>query len=291
MSLSSERGGTQVSEAATAWPFAHLLGARRVRTAAFGPHPRQMLDVYAPRAAQGLPVIVFFYGGRWKQGSRRQYALLARRLAAMGAVVIVPDYRLYPQVRFPTFVEDGAAAVDWALRHAPALGGDPDRLYLMGHSAGAHIGALLALDARYLAVHGRAPAALAGFIGLAGPYDFLPFQNEELADTFGPAESHEASQPIHHVDGRNPPFLLLHGSRDKVVGPGNSKRLWRRIEACGGRARMVFLAQANHVNILWGLLMPFPAHLAPIRREVAGFVLDGGSTRLPAPPSDFLSLG
>lgn len=290
MSPSSEHGGPQVTDAVGGRAFAGLLGAQRLQTAAFGPHPRQKLDVYAPRAARGLPVIVFFYGGRWKQGGRRQYALLARRLAALDAVVVVPDYRLYPQVRFPTFVEDGAAAVDWALSHAAGLGGDPDRFYLMGHSAGAHIGALLALDARYLAVHGRSPAALAGFIGLAGPYDFLPFQSEELADTFGPAEGHAASQPIHHVDGRNPPFLLLHGSKDKVVGPGNSKRLWRRIEACGGRARMVFLEQANHVNILWGLLLPFPAHLAGIRREVARFVLDGESMRLPHPPSDLVSL-
>ena len=271
--------------------FAGLIGARRVGTADFGTHPRQQLDVYRPASGSRLPVIVFFYGGRWKQGSRRQYGLLARRLAALGAVVVVPDYRLYPLVRFPVFVEDGAAAVDWTLRHAAALGGDPARVYLMGHSAGAHIGALMALDGRYLAAHGRTPAELAGFVGLAGPYDFMPFQSDELADTFGPAERHEASQPIHFVDGRNPPFLLLHGSRDRVVGPGNSKRLWRRIEASGGRARMVFLERADHFNILLAAAFPFRSALAAVRREIGAFVVTGGAQRLPDPPTDFMSLG
>lgn len=270
-------------------PLRNWFGVRRVHTARFGNDARQCLDVYRPAGSSPMPVIVFFYGGRWKQGHRRLYSLLARRLAALGAVVIVPDYRLYPAVRFPVFVEDGAAAVDWVLRHVAQWGGDPERVHLMGHSAGAHIGALLSLDPRYLGVHGHSPATLAGFVGLAGPYDFMPFQTDELVDTFGPAERHEESQPIRFVDGRNPPFLLLHGSKDRVVGPGNSKRLWRRIEGCGGRARMVFLEQANHVNILWGLVVPFSAALTGVRREVAGFIT-GGAEELPNPPSDVVSL-
>ncbi|MDY6942480.1 MAG: alpha/beta hydrolase [Pseudomonadota bacterium] len=266
------------------WP-----AGRIVAQGEYGSLSRQHLDVYVPRREGGhWPVVVFFYGGRWKSGDRRLYDPLARSLAAAGIVVVVPDYRLYPEVRFPAFVQDGAAAVAWVMSHIHRFGGDPRRVYLMGHSAGAHIGSMLALDARYLGHHSRKRSDLAGFIGLAGPYDFLPFQTPELADTFGPEEQHRESQPIHWTDGNNPPFLLLHGSADNVVGAGNSKRLWRKIESSGGRARMVFFSRANHTNILFAAAVS-TNRVGPVQREIYDFVVQGGSTRLPDPPSEFCS--
>lgn len=258
-----------------------LLGVS-THSARYGSHERHRIDIHRPRRAVApCPVVVFFYGGRWKQGRRQLYQPMARALARHGLVVAVPDYRLYPQVRFPGFVEDAAAAVDWVFTHASEWEGDGSRVFLAGHSAGAHIAALLALDGRYLGLHGRSPADLAGMVGLAGPYDFLPFRDEDLKEIFAPVEQYPASQPINFVDGRNPPLLLLHGSKDKIVGPGNSKRLWRRIVERGGRARMAFLSHHGHMKILLSLFPGLGWLGPPVRREFLDFTLNG-QTGLPA---------
>ena len=157
---------------------------------AYGPLPRQTLDVYRPRGLPTpRPTVVFFYGGRWQSGSKEQYRLLAYTLTQRGYVVVIPDYRLHPQVEFPTFVEDAAHAVRWVRDHIREHGGDPDQVVLMGHSAGAHIAMLLTLDERYLrAVNVDPGDAIAGTVGLAGPYDFLPFEDQDVRDLMGPAE-------------------------------------------------------------------------------------------------------
>jgi acetyl esterase/lipase len=130
-------------------------------------------------------VAVFFYGGSWDSGRRQDYAWVGRALAAQGFLTIVPDYRLYPAVRYPGFVEDGALAVRWAADHARALGGDPGRIVLIGHSAGAYIAAMLALDDRWLEAAGVDPKAVRAFAGLSGPYDFLPLDGPVTQRTFG----------------------------------------------------------------------------------------------------------
>jgi len=186
--------------------------------------------------------------------------------------VVVPDYRLYPEVRFPIFVQDAALAVAWVHQNIKHHGADPQRLFLMGHSAGAHIASLLALDARYLHAHELTTQQLAGMIGLAGPYDFLPFQDDELKDMFAPESQYPDSQPINFVDGVNPPLLLLHGSKDRIVGAGNSKRLWRRISEQGGVARLVFFQRLDHLTILLALLPGF-SRLGPVRAEVLQFMM------------------
>jgi acetyl esterase/lipase len=257
------------------------------KSMSYGQLPRQRLDVFMPRRAVALPVVVFFYGGAWKRGSRHQYKLLAYALMRQGYVVVVPDYRLYPAVRFPAFVDDGAAATAWVYQNIAKFGGDPGRVYLMGHSAGAHIASMLALDPRFLGSHGRDAQTLAGVIGLAGPYDIMPFRDAELADTFGPEEEHERTQPINLVTrGQAVPFLLLHGSLDKVVGPGNSKRLWKKIEASGGRARMVFFNRLDHMTLLLALLLPGLKRFRSVRNEINQFI----AGQQPAHPSgEFVS--
>ncbi|WP_254606600.1 alpha/beta hydrolase, partial [Sphingomonas bacterium] len=154
-----------------------------VRGAAFGPDPRQRLDVYAPKDTpangRSRPVIVFFYGGSWSSGTRAGYSFVGRALAARGFVVAIPDYRLVPQVRFPAFLRDNAAAVRWVRGHIAASGGDPDRLVLAGHSAGAYDAAMLALDPRWLgadraAVRGWAGLADRGEVRVGSAHDTLP---------------------------------------------------------------------------------------------------------------------
>ena len=175
------------------------------RDIAFGADPRQQLDVYAPKGRAGAPVVVFFYGGSWKTGSRRDYGFAARAIAAKGFVVVVPDYRLVPQVRYPAFVEDGAAAVAWTAAHAGEYGGDPKRIGVAGHSAGAYIALMLAVDPRWTAKAG-AGGAIKAAVGLAGPYDFLPFEPGGAAEAaFGQAADPRDTQPVTHARADAPP--------------------------------------------------------------------------------------
>ncbi len=196
-------------------------------------------DVRASR-----PVVVFFYGGSWRNGRRQNYRFAGRWLADQGAVAIVADYRTAPRSVFPGFVEDAAAAVAWAKRHAAEYGGDPTRIYVAGHSAGAQIAALVGSDARYLDVHGLTPRDLAGVIGLSGPYDF------EIAgyeDVFGPEAQWPQAQPVNAVDGDEPPFLLIHGADDKIVEPVDSQILADRLRAAGREAQLLWLPGAGHL--------------------------------------------
>src|SRR6476660_1454179 len=193
-----------------------------IKTAAvpYGADPRQKLDVYVPvdRSAS-VPVVVFFYGGTWNSGERAGYEFVAEALASRGMMVVVPDYRLYPQVRYPDFLHDSAQAVAWAAKEAARYGGDPKRLFVMGHSAGAYNAAMVALDERFLRQAGTTPAILRGWIGLAGPYDFLPIQNPDVKPVFFHPNTPPESQPINHVTPTAPPALLIASVEDDLVNP------------------------------------------------------------------------
>jgi acetyl esterase/lipase len=250
----------------------NLRGEAEVRQASYGDAENQALDVYAPqgtRAPQGAPIVVFFYGGRWQGGRRADYAFVGKALARHGIVAVLPDYRHYPQVRFPAFVEDAARAVAWTRAHAAELGGDPRRVFLAGHSSGAHLAALLATDARYLDAVGLRPRDLRGVAGIAGPYDFLPLTDPALQAIFAPESRWPESQPVTFVDGDEPPFLLLHGADDEVVWPRNSARLAARLRAAGVPVADRVYADLGHVRILLALRYP---RLAPTLRDLVEFV-------------------
>ncbi len=245
---------------------------RLERDLPYGAHERQRLDVYAPTAAAGpAPVVVFLYGGAWRTGSRGDYLFVGEALASRGFVAVVADYRLYPEVRFPDFLADSALAVRWARDNAARFGGDPERLFLMGHSAGAYNAAMLAFDGRYLGASGLDRAAVKGFIGLAGPYDFLPLTSRTLREVFGYPDTSPATQPITFVAPGGPPVLLIVAARDGVVDPGNSARLARRIRVAGGSVREVSYEQLDHRTLVGALAAPLRG-LAPVLDEVAGFV-------------------
>lgn len=230
---------------------------RRVEGAAYGSDPRQRLDVYAPeRAAGSLPVVVFFYGGGWNSGDRGGYEFAARAIAARGFVVVVPDYRLVPAVRFPAFVDDAAAAIRWTADHVAASGGDPARIAVAGHSAGAHIALLVTLDRHYLAAAG-APGAIKAAVGLAGPYDFLPFDAKSAIDAFGRAPDPLATQPIHFVRADAPPVLLLTGDADDTVRPRNTAALAAALRHAGAPVETRVYRGVGHIGILLALSKPF----------------------------------
>ncbi|HEX5057560.1 MAG TPA: alpha/beta hydrolase [Gammaproteobacteria bacterium] len=243
---------------------------RNVSDIEYGSAPRQRLDVYAPLTpANGkLPVILFIYGGSWSRGTKDQYMFIAEYLVPRGYVMVIPDYRVYPDVKFPAFVEDGAAALAWTQQNIAAYGGDPDSIFLMGHSAGAHIAAMLTLDEHFLKDAGARPPQ--GAIGLAGPYDFLPLKNPDFKEIFGPPEQYERSQPINFVDGTEPPMLLLHGDTDYIVYVRNSINLEKKIRERGGCVKLVTYPGAGHARILVSFSQAFrrPDIVAEVERFI-----------------------
>lgn len=234
-------------------------GVRRVAAdQAFGPDPRQRLDVYAPlQRSASAPVLVFFYGGSWATGRRQDYRFAAEAFAAKGFVVVLPDYRLVPQVRFPRFVEDGAAAVRWAQDHARDYGGDPSRIALAGHSAGAYIAMMLALDRRWLTRAGVDPAAIRAVAGLSGPYDFYPFDVPSSQNAFGQYPDPRATQPISFARGDAPPAFLATGDRDTTVRPRNSQALAAALKAKGAQAELHIYPGLDHAGTVLALSRPF----------------------------------
>ena len=240
---------------------------------AYGPGERQRLDVYRPSAAGArLPIVVFFYGGNWESGDKAMYLFAGEALASKGFVAVIADYRLYPEARYPAFLEDAARAVAWSAEHAETLGGDPRRLYLMGHSAGAYIAAMLTLDERWLEAEGLEPRrAVAGTVGLAGPYDFLPLRSATLKAIFGPEAQWPETQPINHVRGDAPPMLLVSGTEDTTVGPYNSEHLAARVRREGGQVAERYYKGVGHAPLVGALAWPL-RFTAPVLADAVQFM-------------------
>ncbi len=247
---------------------------RLTRDLAYGPHPRQRLDVYQPTAAGAgkPPLVVFFYGGSWSSGERGDYRFIGEALASAGIVTVVADYRLSPEFRYPVFVQDSAAAVRWALQQAATYGADPARVFVMGHSAGAYNAAMVALDARWLRAEGLVPARLAGWIGLAGPYDFLPIGDRQTQVAFSWPGTPADSQPLVHASAASPPALLLAPAEDSVVNPQRSTvALARRLQAAGVRVESELFDTVGHVTLLAAVASVLRSR-APVLERVTAFV-------------------
>jgi acetyl esterase/lipase len=239
----------------------------------YGPDPRQRLDTYLPLDATGpTPLVVFFYGGSWTRGERADYRFVGEALASNGIACVVADYRLSPQVHWREILTDCAAATRWAQVHAGSLGAASDRVLVMGHSAGAYNAAMLALDARWLRSAGTNPRFLAGWIGISGPYDFLPIGDAETQQAFGWPDTPADSQPILHVSRDAPPALLLAAGRDTVVNPDrNTVGLAEQLKRARVPVQVRVFDKLNHVTSLGALAAPL-TWLAPVRDEVLAFV-------------------
>ncbi|WP_426026396.1 alpha/beta hydrolase [Brevundimonas sp. TSRC1-1] len=245
-------------------------GVRRVaRDIAYGDDPRQRLDLYAPTAPGTYPVLVFFYGGGWDSGSRDLYGWAAQALAAQGFVVALPDYRVVPQVVFPAFIEDAAVATAKAADVAAAYGGDPERVGVLGHSAGAHLALMISLDRRYMQAVDR-PGLIRAAAGLAGPYDFLPFDVGASRNAFGRAPDPTLTQPVTFVRPDAPPIWLGHGTADVVVHAEDTTVLDQRMKAVGGRSEAKLYPGLDHADLI-ATFSPLFRKKATILADVTGF--------------------
>ena len=249
---------------------------RRAAGLRYGPESRQQFDLYQPDGsapAGGWPVLVFFYGGSWRSGERANYRFVGEALASQGMLVMVADYRLYPEVVYPVFLQDAAAAVAHALAQASAWGGDARRVFVMGHSAGAYNAAMVALDERWLAALGQSPTALAGWIGLAGPYNFLPIKTLAVQPVFGHPNVAPDTQPVTHAAGSRLPALLLAAAQDDWVNPKrNSETLAGLLHAAGAPVQWQAFDGVGHISLLAALAWPLRS-LAPVLTVVRDFVV------------------
>ena len=243
---------------------------------AYGPHVQHRLDVYVPDAALP-PLVVFWHGGRWSVGDKADYRFVGAALADLGCVAVLPNYRLYPEVKMAGFMDDTARAARWAATHAAEYGADPNRLYLMGHSAGAHLAALVTLDVRYLGADGQAPPRIAGVIGLSGPYDFLPLKEADVQDMFGPPPNYPQSQPINFVRRDAPPMLLAHGLKDQTVRPKNSINFAASLRALGVPVTLKLYPDLLHGDTVAALSLPARGR-APTLADIAAFLRQPSSS-------------
>jgi len=258
-------------------------GIRVANDLSYGEGPRHTLDIYAPETvAASAPIVVFFYGGGWETGAKEMYRFIGYSLAAQGLVVVIPDYRLHPAVEFPAFMNDAAEAVTWTRANAAQFGGDPDRLFLMGHSAGAQIATLLSMDPEYLLSVSASPAehSICGVIGLAGPYDFLPLRGD-LQAVFGPEANWPKSQPINYVSADAPPMLLLTGTSDGAVHYDNTLHLAERLREKGAEVDAELYAGLGHTGVI-AALSDALTFMAPVRDATLRFIREHGSCGLGA---------
>jgi acetyl esterase/lipase len=252
---------------------------KRHANIAYGLGPRRTLDVYVPDqvSLEPRPLVVFWHGGRWSFGDKSDYRFVGAALTELGYVAVLPNYRHYPDVKMPGFMDDAAGAALWAAAHAGEFGADANRLYLMGHSAGAHLAALVTLDPRYFAAAGQSPPRIAGVIGLSGPYDFLPLKEADVQDMFGPPQNYPESQPINFVHAGAPPMLLLHGLKDEIVWPKNSRNFASALRACDVSVTLKLYPKLLHADTVAALSLP-ARRRAPTLADIAAFV------RQPQPP-------
>ncbi|GAA4642353.1 hypothetical protein GCM10023115_05250 [Pontixanthobacter gangjinensis] len=233
-----------------------------VHTESLGDHAKQKLTVYSAAAigsdtAAAKPVFLFIHGGGWRSGDIDDYGFLARGLAPEGYVVVLAGYRLGPDGVFPAMLEDSAKAVAWTTANIAKFGGDPEAIFISGHSAGAYNVAMLGLDRQWLGREGLGTEAIAGIIGLSGPYDFHPFTADSTKLAFGGANDPLTTQPINFARADAPSMLLVQGEKDTVVKPRNTTALARAITQNGGKVETAMFADMDHNAPILALASPW----------------------------------
>lgn len=241
------------------------------RNLAFGTDPRQRLDIYVPLGLKAsAPVLLFFYGGSWQAGNRTDYLAFGQAFASAGIVTVVADYRLYPAVKYPAFVEDAARALAWLHAHAGEYSGDPGRIFISGHSAGAYNAVMLGAEPKFIEARGGRLDWMRGVIGIAGPYDFLPMRDPEYVDMFH-GRNNLDSMPVNHVNGVRPPMLLATGEDDTTVYPRNTASMAAKLRVFSSPVQEVHYSGTGHVGILLSLVPGFRG-VTNLRQDMLDFI-------------------
>lgn len=238
---------------------------------AYGPHPRQKLDIHVPTSIRpNGDVVIFYHGGRWQFGDKDDYHFAAQAFTSKGYITVIPNFQLYPDVRFPVFNQDAARAFSWVEKNIKIYSGNSRRIFIAGHSSGAYIASMIALNELYL-INAGAKTIPCGTIGIAGPYDFLPFESDSLADIFATTEHPLSTQPVNFVDGNENPFLILMGKDDAVIKAHNSPILHQRIIGQGGKSTLIKYEGTGHAGILIALSTTF-RNIAPVLDDADKFI-------------------
>jgi acetyl esterase/lipase len=240
----------------------------------YGADPDQTLYVFKPKQlAPRIPILVFVHGGSWQEGDAADYGFVGRAFAANGFVTFVINYRKHPQHPYPAFIQDVATSLKWVQANAAQYGGDAEKIFLVGHSAGAYDIALAVLDQRYLEETGTTGKPIKGIATLAGPFDFLPLDSDITHEVFGKISDLESTQPINYVRKDAPPFLILHGTADTTVYPKNAKSLLKHLTDIGAPAKLIQYQNVSHVGILLAIAKPLRGN-APVLDDVVKFFKD-----------------
>ncbi len=234
-------------------------------------NPRQMLDIYVPtKPDAGHSVVLFFYGGSWQFGSKDQYLFFAQALTERGYTVVVANYRLAPEVHFPAFLDDSAAALVWTHQHIANYGGNPARLFIAGHSAGAYNAMMLTLNDNYVKKAGGTMDMIHGTIGISGPYKFLPLQDDNLAALFGGAERPE-TEAYTFADHRTSPMLLATGTDDDLVDPEHTTLMAARQRELGTDVTTHYYEGTGHIGIILSTARGFRSKTT-LLQDISSFV-------------------
>jgi acetyl esterase/lipase len=238
---------------------------------AYGVEPDQTLYVFRPKQAKpNLPILIFVHGGSWQEGNAADYGFVGRAFAAQGFVTFVINYRKHPKYPYPSFVQDVAMSLKWISSNAARFGGDAQKIFLVGHSAGAYDVALAVLDQHYFEEAGAKADSVRGVATLAGPFDFLPLDSDITQEVFGKITDLQNTQPIRFVRKDAPPFLILHGSADKTVYPKNAKSLFKHFTDIGAPAKLIEYQGVSHVGILLYIAKPLRGN-APVLSDIVTF--------------------
>ena len=218
---------------------------------AYGEHKDQVLDLVNLENSRDCPVILFFHGGSWRWGQKDYHREIGKQFAKSGIIFATANYRLYPEVRFPAFPRDASLAVKWLRENVAKHGGDPSRIFLMGHSAGAHSMALVGLDESYLKEVGGDFSWIRGVIGMSCPYYFDPNKEFLYREIFNVGRDHEEFMPLCLVDGGNePPFLVMHGFFDPLVAVEGAEKFINKMRAAGGKVTRRIYSSHGHFSLV-----------------------------------------
>lgn len=244
----------------------------------FHPGMAPRLDVYSPPSGDGHPILFFVHGGSWKDYDKALFAPVAMKLLPEGMVVVIPSYTLHPDAGYEQMAREVAAALSWTLDNVARYGGDPARVYVAGHSAGAHLAALAVMDPRFLAAYGHSAADVRGLVGLSGvydtqaEYDYWQAQGvypEVLVDVMGGEERFAAASPISYVRPELPQVLLIHGDEDETVPVGIATAFHAALQAVGASSTLTVYAGSGHTDFLFAALT---AERAPLIVDLVAFV-------------------